>query len=147
MKDHGGRKKADIFSIAEKKRLVSNLLLTMVSRDAHMNAIISSDSAAFEDARQLYDNALMESGFSEQVEFLERRKINSKNVRRKSRSRNITWFNQPFSQNVATNIGRKFRSLVSKHFPKNSRLHQIFNENTLKVSYSCMPNMVAVIRR
>ena len=108
---------------------------------------ISSDSAAFEDARQLYDNALRESGFSEQVELLENRKINSKNVRRKNRPRNITWFNPPFSQNVATNIGRKFRSLVSKHFPKNSRLHQIFNENTLKVSYSCMPNMAAVIRQ
>ena len=105
----------------------------------------SSGTAAFEDARQLYDNALRESGFSEQVEFLESRKINSKNVRRKNRSRNITWFNPPFSQNVATNIGRMFRSLVSKHFPKNSRLHQIFNENTPKVSYSCMPNMAAVI--
>ena len=61
-----------------------------VSADPQVLTDISSDSAAFEDARQLYDNALRESGFSEQVEFLESRKINSKNVRRKNRSRNIT---------------------------------------------------------
>ena len=124
-----------------------NIIKNIPSSISRRLTDISSDSAAFEDARQLYDNALRESGFSEQVEFLESRKTNSKNVRRKNRSRNITWFNPPFSQNVATNIGRKFRSLVSKHFPKNSRLHQIFNENTLKVSYSCMPNMAAVIRQ
>ena len=99
------------------------------------------------DGGRFFEPWLRESGFSEEVEFLESRKTNSKNVRRKNRSRNITWFNPPLSQNVATNIGRKFRSLVSKHFPKNSRLHQIFNENTLKVSYSCMPNMAAVIRQ
>ena len=124
-----------------------NIIKNILSSISRRLTDISSDSAAFEDARQLYDNALRESGFSEQVEFLESRKINSKNVRRKNRPRNITLFNPPFSQNVATNIGRKFRSLVSKHFPKNSRLHQIFNENTLKVNYSCRPNMAAVIRQ
>ena len=124
-----------------------NIIKNIPSSFSRRLTDISSDSAAFEDARQLYDKALRESGFSEQVEILENRTTNTKDVRRKNRSRNITWFNPPFSQNVATNIGRKFRSLVSKHFPKNSRLHQIFNENTLKVSYSCMPNMAEVIRQ
>ena len=49
--------------------------------------------------------------------------------------------------NVATNIFRRFRSLVLKHFPKASKLNKIFNPNTLKVSYSCLPNMAAVIRQ
>ena len=35
--------------------------------------------------------------------------------------------------------------LVSRHFPKTSKLGKIFNRNTLKVSYSGMPNMGAVI--
>ena len=124
-----------------------NIIKNIPSSISRRLTDISLNSAAFEDARQLYDNALRESEFSEQVEFLESRKINSKNVRRKNRTRNITWFNPPFSQNFATTVGRKFRSLVGKHFPKNSGLHQIFNENTLKVSYSCMPNMAAVIRQ
>ena len=42
-------------------------------------------------------------------------------------------------------------SVVSKDFPKNSRLHQIFNENSLKVSYSCIYacriDIAAVIRQ
>ena len=43
--------------------------------------------------------------------------------------------------NVKTNIGKKFLSLVRKHFPKGSPLYSIFNEKKLKMSYSTMPNM------
>ena len=34
-------------------------------------------------------------------------------------------------------MGRRFLNLVEKHFPKENKLHKIFNKNTLKVSYSC----------
>ena len=53
--------------------------------------------------------------------------------------------NYSLSQNVSTNIGRRFRTLISKHFSRNSKLSKIFNINTLKLSYSYMPNMAAVI--
>ena len=46
--------------------------------------------------------------------------------------------------NVKTNIGKKFLALVRKHFD-NSSLKKIFNKNTVKVSYSCMPNMKNII--
>ena len=36
--------------------------------------------------------------------------------------------------------------LIIKHFPKGHKLNQIFNKNTLKVSYSCMRNMDTVIK-
>ena len=93
----------------------------------------------------MYDKALADSGFCEMTEFLEDRKSSSEKRKRKNRSRNITWFNPPYSQNVSTNIGWRFRTLISKHFPRNSKLSKIFNINTLKLSYSCMPNMAAVI--
>ncbi len=48
--------------------------------------------------------------------------------------------------NVKTNVGRTFIKLVDKHFPKGSKLHKIFNNKSLGVSYSCMPNMRSVIR-
>ena len=64
---------------------------------------------------------------------------------KRSRSRNITWFNPPYSANVATNIGHKFLQLIDECFPKDHPLHKIFNRNTLKVSYSCMPNMKNII--
>ena len=65
----------------------------------------------------MYDKALADSGFCEMTEFLENRKGSSEKRKRKNRRRNITWFNPPYSQNVSTNIGRRFRNLISKHFP------------------------------
>ena len=55
-------------------------------------------------------------------------------------------FNPPYSSDVATNISRRFHSLIYKHFPKASKLHQNFNNNTLKLSYSCMPSVATVIK-
>ena len=62
------------------------------------------------------------------------------------RKRNITYYNPPFSRNVRTNIGRKFLELIDKNFPKGHPLHQICNRSTLKLSYSCMPNMASAIK-
>ena len=33
---------------------------------------------------------------------------------------------------VKTNIGKKFFNLDRLHFPKNNKLHKIFNSNTIK---------------
>ena len=49
------------------------------------------------------------------------------------RKRNIIWFNPPFSKSVSTNIVKYFLNLLEKHFPK------------IKLSYSCMPNIKAII--
>ncbi len=48
--------------------------------------------------------------------------------------------------NVATNIGREFLQILSRNFPANHKYHKIFNKNTVKISYSCMPNMNSVIK-
>ena len=37
--------------------------------------------------------------------------------------------------------------MIKKHFPKDHKLHKIFNTNTIKLSYSCMPNMSSVIKQ
>ena len=65
---------------------------------------------------------------------------------RRQRKRNIIWYNPPYSKNIKTNIGKNFLTLINKHFPKHSKLHQIFNKNNVKVSYSCMGNMSAAIK-
>ena len=66
---------------------------------------------------------------------------------RKARKQNIVWFNPPFSENVKINIGREFLRLLAKYFPLHHRLHKVCNKNNIKVSYSCMPNMAAIISR
>ena len=57
------------------------------------------------------------------------------------------WFNPPYSNTVKTNVGKLYLTLVKQHFPKGHKLHKIFNKNTIKVSYSCMNNMVSVLPR
>ena len=42
---------------------------------------------------------------------------------------------------MATNVGRSFLKIHDEEFPKGHALHKIFNWNTVKISYSCMPNL------
>ena len=64
---------------------------------------------------------------------------------KRKRHRNIILFNPPYSKNVVTNIGKTFLQLIDKHFPKSSRLHKIFNHNSIKISYSCTKNVKTTI--
>ena len=61
------------------------------------------------------------------------------------RRRNVIWFNPPYNKNVKTNIGRAFISLINGSFPADHKLRKIFNRNTLKLSYGCMPNVKQLI--
>jgi hypothetical protein len=67
-----------------------------------------------------------------------------RNVRR-VRKRNIIYFNPPYSCTIKTNVGKKFLQLVERCFPPGHVLRSSFNRNTLKLSYSCMPNMATVL--
>ena len=59
----------------------------------------------------------------------------------------MVYFNPPFSLNVKTHIGQEFFKLLKKHFPKDHPLSKIINKNTVKLGYSCMPNLQQKIRR
>ena len=53
----------------------------------------------------------------------------------------VIWFNPPFNLKMKTKIGKLFLNLLDKHFPPHNKLHKLFNRTTVKISYSCMPNM------
>ena len=53
----------------------------------------------------------------------------------------------PWSENVATNIGRKFFGLLERHYPDGHRYRKFTNRNYVKVSYSCMENMRSIITK
>ena len=110
---------------------------------------ISHDKEVFEEAAPLYNEALKSSGYTEDITYVEDRKAQKLVQPRRAnrRQRKITWFNPPYGKNVKTKIAEKFLRLIDTHFPKGSKLHQIFNRNTVKVSYSCMPNVAAIIKR
>ena len=68
---------------------------------------------------------------------------NSTNINKikRNRKRQIIWFNPPFNLKTKTKIGKLFLNLLDKHFPPHNKLHKLFNPTTVKISYSCMPNM------
>ena len=103
---------------------------------------ISSDERSFNETKHEYELALKKSGYQEKLEY--QKPAQTKKIRQ--RKRNIVWFNPPFSSNVSTNIGQKFFSLIEKYFPRENPLHKIINRNTIKLSYSCMPNLQKIIK-
>ena len=107
---------------------------------------ISHDVHVFREAVPLYNNTLRESGYMEDVEYVEGRK-NIEPVLMRKRARKVTWFNPPYSKNVITRVGQKFLKLIDKHFPVGSKLRKVFNRNTVMVSYSCMPSMGSIIKQ
>ena len=107
---------------------------------------ILHDVDVFHEAALLYNNPLRERGYTANVEYVEGRK-NEGPVSKRNRARRVTWFNPPYSKNVITRVGQKFLKLIDKHFPVGSKLRKVFNRNTVKVSYSCMPSMGCIIKQ
>ena len=104
---------------------------------------ISSDEDVFNEAAPLYQEALPKSGYHYKLEF--RPSPQRPSAQKCNRHRNVIWFNPLFNRNVRTNIERVFISLIGKCFPAGHKLRKIFNKNTLKLSYSCMPNVKQII--
>ena len=107
---------------------------------------ISFDAHLFNEAAPLYQKALDESGYNHRLTFSPPT-AQITNSARRNRRKDITWYNPPFSRNVATNVGRSFLKILDEEFPNNHRLHKIFNRNTVKINYSCMPNLKQKIAR
>ena len=101
---------------------------------------ISSNKDIFDRAAPYYNQALQASGYKEKITF-EDKLTNQK----RSRKRQIIWFNPPFSMNVKTNVAKRFLNIVDRCFPRNHKFRKFFNRNTLKVSYSCLPNMARIV--
>ena len=106
----------------------------------------SSNKQICDSVNSKYEEALKKSGYQASLEYIEPKVDNIENNSNKpQRKQKIIWFNPPFNKSVTTNVGRRFLNFVEKHFPKEPKLHKIFNENTLKVSYSCSHTMTQII--
>ena len=105
---------------------------------------ISSNEQVFNNAIPPYQEAIRKSGYDCTLEYDP--PAASTNAGRRNRQRNILWFNPPFNAQVQTNVGRKFLKLIKDCFPRNHKLGKIFNKNTIKLSYSCMPNIENTIK-
>ena len=101
---------------------------------------ISSNKDMFDQSVRPYQEALNNSGYNHKLIY---KPIHSNTSR--NRTRNITWYNPPYSSNVKTNIGKQFLNTIDKCFHANHPLKKLFSRQTLKVSYSCMPNIKSAI--
>ena len=102
---------------------------------------LSSDAVEFDKAKDAYEEALWASDHADSLAYA------PANNRQRQRNRKVIWFNPPYSSNVWNSIGKTFLRLLNKHFPRSHRYSKILNRNTLKISYSCMPNMKSVINQ
>ena len=105
---------------------------------------ISANKQVFDSSVIPYQEALHKSGYSHKLAFEPAVELNTK---KKNRRRNATWFNPPYSVSVKTNIGREFLQLLDIAFPRTNPLHKLFNRQTVKISYKCMPNMAQAVSR
>ena len=122
----------------------------------------SANADIFQEATKPCNNVLKNNGHKEELKYTNKGTIqnkrgktlndsdpkksepltnNTKENSNKKTRRKITCFNPPYSKNVATNIGKKFFTLLSACFPANNKLYKIINKNTIKLSYSCMSNI------
>ena len=101
---------------------------------------ISSNATEFKKAAPVYQEALNESGYKYKLNYNP-----TENQTKRNRDRKITWFNPPFDLTVKTNVGKKFLAILKSSFTATNPLHKIFNKNTVKLSYSCMPNLKTII--
>ena len=101
---------------------------------------LSSSEDMFKQSTSQYQEALNKSGYKHKLKFNPpREKV------RRQRSRKVVYYNPPYSQNVLTNIGKEFFKLIDQHFPVGHILHPIINRNSVKLSYSCLPNVEKII--
>ena len=102
---------------------------------------ISCNEREFDKAKPMYEEALRQSGYDECMKYCETVK------KPRKRQRKVIWFNPPFSVNVKTRVGRIFFDIIDRNFPKTHKFNRLFNRNTIKLSYSCMPNMGNIIKK
>ena len=108
---------------------------------------ISCNNDEFDKAKGRYEEALSRSGYANsQLKYQDHDDTQPATKKKRRRSRNIIWYNPPYSENVTTNIGQRFFKLLDKHFPRGHQFHKLFNRNSVKLSYSCMPNMGRIIK-
>ena len=102
---------------------------------------LSCNEEEFNKAKGQYEASLSNSGHESTLKYDVRR------TPRRNRNRKVIWFNPPFNSCVRTNVGKQFLKLIKKHFTVNHRFYKIFNKNTIKLSYSCMPSVGSAIKQ
>ena len=135
-------KPEDVLSYVDAKSNHPPNILKQIPNSIELRLSATSISQSiFRNSTHMCEEALKKSGYSQNLTYISYLHP----VINKNHKRNIIWFNPPFSKNVCTNIGKRFLNLFDHHFPFYHNLYKIFNRNSFKVSYICLPNMKDII--
>ena len=118
------------------KNLPSNISRRIVN--------LSANETTFNKSKDLYKNALAESGFKHKILFQQQKDISTVTNNTKNRKRKIIWFNPPHRLNFLTNVGKTFFGLLGELFLKTHKLYKLLNRDNVKVSYSYVPNFKSI---
>ena len=104
---------------------------------------ISSNQNLFDKHKPDYEKALRESGHVANLKYNTSNQEQSRTKRK--RNKKVVWYNPPYNKALKTNIGKEFLNLIDKHFHAKNPLQKQLNRHTIKISYSCTPNMAKII--
>ena len=95
---------------------------------------VSSCKQKFEEELLTYQKALTEAGYNHSLNYMEK-VVDKSNItqdtHKRKRSRQVIWFNPPYSSNVKTNIGKVFFCILKKHFPNDCELLRLYNKKSV----------------
>ena len=103
----------------------------------------SSNEEIFNAAAPVYQESLKESGYNYELKF--EPPSNESKEKKRQGTRNTTWCNPPYSDNVTDSVATQFLKFLDKYFDKKNPLHKILNRSTEKVSYRTTPNRKQII--
>ena len=106
---------------------------------------LSSTEEIFNANKVEYEEALRKSELKHKLKYKKPDTQPNQKKKKRNRSRNIIWYTPPFNMSLETNIGKEFLKIIDKNFPKNNPLYSILNRRTVKIGYSCTPNMNTII--
>ena len=105
---------------------------------------LCKDSDTFDESKNMYIEALKAAGHKNfEDKFVYKKQMA---IKKKTRKRDVLWYNPPYNKNVVSKIGGGLFYLLKKHFPAEHHLSKIFNKNTVKVSYCCTRNIGETIK-
>ena len=92
----------------------------------------------------MYQEALSKSGYNIQLSFNPPQTTPPKRGK-KSRTKEVTWFNPPWNDGVKTNVGKRFLRILDTSFTNDNPLKKLLKRSTVKIGYKCMPNMGTLV--
>lgn len=107
---------------------------------------ISINETVFKAAAPPYQAAIKESGYDFKLKFDPSVSVQQE-AKKRTRKRKVVYFNPPWSSDIKTNVGKQFLQIVKSTFHKKHPLYKICNRSTMKVSYSCLPNIKTEISK